>query len=88
MNASMFSKIASLFKNSASAFKNLEFFHTSLPFLQATFWDVNGSNHDIPSNNSLTSEDNDKSHLPNYGITLMPLAMQNHQGISYQRMAL
>jgi len=82
----MFHKIASLFRNDASNFTNLEFFHTTLPYMQGTFWDDDNPDYDTSSDYSPTGEDDEKPNkrLPSCGITSMSLAMQDDQGIEYE----
>lgn len=82
----MFPKIASLFRNDASNFTNLEFFHTTLPYMQGTFWDDDNPDYDTSSDDSPTDEDDEKPNkrLPSCGIISMSLAMQDDQGIEYE----
>jgi hypothetical protein len=78
----MVARVASLFTADASIFKNLEFFHTTLPWMQGTFWD-DRSVWNAASDDGYTSEDDDDPHtrLPNCGITSVSLAMQDDQGV-------
>lgn len=82
----MFRKIASLFRNDASNFTSLDFFHTTLPYMQGTFWDNDDPEYDTSSDDSITDGDDERPNkrLPSCGITSMSLAMQDDQGIEYE----
>jgi hypothetical protein len=82
-DASIVARIASLFTADATICTDLEIFHTTLPYMQGSFWDGNKFDWNAPSDDGNTSEGEDEpqARLPICGITSMSLALHDEQGL-------